>query len=95
MTERTTVTTINACCSFKERWALSNLQYTLFSSIRLVYGHLFGGACCNLSSGFIDSHSIQLGVFVMIYGLDEFVWAAEDNESTARYVHLESVNSLA
>lgn len=31
----------------------------------------------------------------MIYGLEEFVWTAEDNESTARYVHLKYVNSLA
>ena len=95
MTERTTVTAINACRSLKECWVQSNLQYTLFPSIGLVYGHFFGGACCNFSSGFINSHSIQLGVFVMIYGLDEFVWAAKDNEGTARYVHLKYVNPLA
>lgn len=95
MTERTTVTAVNAFYSFKERWTLSNLQYTLFPSIWFVYGHFLGGACCNLSSSFIDSHSIQLRVFVMRYGLDEFVWTAEDNESTARYVHLIYVSSLA
>ncbi len=95
MTERTTVTAVNASYSSKKRWTLSNLQYTLFPSIRFVYGHLLEGACCNLSSSFIDSHSIQFRVFVMIYGLEEFVWTAEDNESTARYVHLKNVTSLA
>ena len=95
MTERTTVTAVNPSHSFKERWAVSNLQYTLFPPIRLVYDHLLEGACCNLSSSFIDGHSIQLGVFVMIDGLKELVWTAEDNESTARYVHLKYVNSSA
>ena len=95
MIERTTVTAVNALYSFEERWTLSNLQCTLFPSIRFVYGHFLEGACCNLSSSFIDSHSIQLGVFVMIYGLDEFVRSAEDNESTARYVHLKYVNPSA